>query len=548
MTNHYDNLPGPQSDSIKVLLTAFSGKAAFLISGTTLHTAFALPVNQYGGAMPKLSDDVANTVRSTLRDVKVFIIDEISMTGSQMLNRVNTRLIQISGVNKPFGGISVIVVGDLHQLPPVMDSPVFLPCSISELGILAGTHLWDCFQYFELPRIMRQKDEIELIEALRGLAIGQMAGNHIELFKSRMVSQNSVPTDAVRLYPRNEDVNNYNIRRLNNMIGSETKIHAQDTIVGVKSSEKHDKILTTLQNKKVHETMGLTSLLRLKIGIKVMMTINIDIEDGLVNGACGVLRHIHFEKDIPLVLYIHFDSKRVGQKLKAELAARYHHPSEDEKKEWVPILKSTKEITTHVNQRHQIYRKQFPVVLAEAVTIHKSQGQTYESVCVTLSAGKKRIPVTRPMLYVALSRVTKLSNLYIIGEFRPPALKEDDPVMNEISNLQNNKLLKLCYNSLDEKRGTVIGYHNVTSFLKYRYHLINDTWYSKCDFLILSETQTARTTNIVLPGFQIVKRFDDFDKPEKRGVSVYSKSEIVQGSKHRANRKLLFNCSSFHIE
>lgn len=80
-TKYYDNLPGDNPDSFKVLLTAFSGKAAFLINGTTLHTAFALPINQFGGKMPKLSDDIANSLRAKLKDVKIIIPDEISMIG-----------------------------------------------------------------------------------------------------------------------------------------------------------------------------------------------------------------------------------------------------------------------------------------------------------------------------------------------------------------------------------------------------------------------------------------------------------------------------------
>lgn len=138
MTHHFDNLHGASPDSIKVLLTAFAGKAAFLINGTTFHTAFALPINQFSGTMPKLSDDIVNTVRARLIDLKVLIIDEISMVGSGILSRVNTRLIQITGVNQPFGGISVLVVGDLRQLPPVMDKYVFQSPEDTDLSVLSG--------------------------------------------------------------------------------------------------------------------------------------------------------------------------------------------------------------------------------------------------------------------------------------------------------------------------------------------------------------------------------------------------------------------------
>ena len=96
-----------------------------MIKVVTLHTTFALSLTQFGGQMPELSLDIANTIREKLSDVKLIIIDEISMVGSALFTRVDTRLRQIKGVNLPFGGISIICVGDLYQLPPVMDTHIF---------------------------------------------------------------------------------------------------------------------------------------------------------------------------------------------------------------------------------------------------------------------------------------------------------------------------------------------------------------------------------------------------------------------------------------
>ena len=125
VTHYYDNISGPQNNSIRVLLCAFSGKAAYLINGMTLHSAFQLPVQQNHKPMAELSHDVANTIREKLINLKLLIIDEISMVGSMLLKRVDIRLRQIMGENEDFGGIDVITVGDLKQLPPVFDSPVF---------------------------------------------------------------------------------------------------------------------------------------------------------------------------------------------------------------------------------------------------------------------------------------------------------------------------------------------------------------------------------------------------------------------------------------
>lgn len=107
---------------------------------------------------------------------------------------------------------------------------------------------------------------------------------------------------------------------------------------------------------------------------------------------------------------------------------------------------------------------------AKAITIHKSQGSTYESVSVNL---KK--PLSRELLYVALSRVTTLSKLYLIGTFhatKPPS--KDNETMIEIERLKNEKQLSLSFCPLNIKLGTVVGYHNVVSFEKYKLHIIND--------------------------------------------------------------------------
>lgn len=109
VTHYFDSIPGGDKDKLVVLLCAPSGKAAFLIG--------------------------CNAIREKLFHLKFLVIDEISMVGSRLLCQVDSRLRQIMGRNESFGGISVLAVGDLHQLPPVMDSPVYKapPNEFSEL-------------------------------------------------------------------------------------------------------------------------------------------------------------------------------------------------------------------------------------------------------------------------------------------------------------------------------------------------------------------------------------------------------------------------------
>ena len=83
LVRYYNSLPSTNPDTTKVLLTAPTGKAAHNIHGMTLHSAFALPVTEFGGEMPNLSSSVLNTLRSKLLSLKLIIIDEISMVGSK---------------------------------------------------------------------------------------------------------------------------------------------------------------------------------------------------------------------------------------------------------------------------------------------------------------------------------------------------------------------------------------------------------------------------------------------------------------------------------
>ena len=86
-----------------------------------MHSVFVLPLNQYNGPLPRLNDSNMNTLRTNFRDIKVIIVDEISMVSGKLFNDMNTRLNQIfnMGEDVAFGNISVIAVGDLKQLAPV---------------------------------------------------------------------------------------------------------------------------------------------------------------------------------------------------------------------------------------------------------------------------------------------------------------------------------------------------------------------------------------------------------------------------------------------
>ena len=111
----------------KVLLLAPTGVAAVNIDGTTIHSALHIPVGYFGRNLPGLSNKMKSNLRNKYLKLKVLVIDEISMVSNDMLFNIHLRLVEIFGFqgNKPFAGLTVIIIGDFFQLPPIRSRPVY---------------------------------------------------------------------------------------------------------------------------------------------------------------------------------------------------------------------------------------------------------------------------------------------------------------------------------------------------------------------------------------------------------------------------------------
>lgn len=206
-----NKLPGADFQSLKALLCAYTGKAAFNIGGVTLHNVFSLPIS---GTLLPLSASNVNRIHTQLKDLRLIIIDEISMVGAKMLSNIDSRLQQIFKTNLGFGGIPIIAFGDLKQLCPVIDAKIFGVSRAVNYAQLTGPILWRKFEFFELTEIMRQMGDLAFAIALRNMSTGQMTPSDINLMKSRIVNSVDVPDMAIRLYFKNEDAERYNFQRL----------------------------------------------------------------------------------------------------------------------------------------------------------------------------------------------------------------------------------------------------------------------------------------------------------------------------------------------
>ena len=386
-----------EPDDVIVLLTAPTGVAAFNIDGMTLHSALLLGRSKYSGFQP-LSHDRLNTLRTKLSRLMLLIIDEVSMVGSNMLLEIHKRLQQIKGVSDDavFGNVSILAVGDLYQLPPVGQAPLFSTVSDCYAQLYGSGSLWvDHFIMLELTEIMRQRGDSAFSDLLCRARKNSCTSDDVKILKSREIAADTAdyPTQALHVYRLNADVDKRNAHMLNSLAPES----AQFSIAGQTSHIS----LNSLSDKR-SDTGGLHSILKLAIGAHVMLTANIDVSDGLVNGARGKVVHIvtNTNNDVTSVL-VKFDNDRVGQKSIQTSPHRARFANA------VPLSKYEVVFFAKGKRGSEIKRLQFPLTLAWATTIHKVQGLTLDEIVVDMKGGR----FSPGQAYVAFSRVKTLAGL-----------------------------------------------------------------------------------------------------------------------------------------
>ncbi|XP_070183583.1 uncharacterized protein [Littorina saxatilis] len=258
LVRYLSSRPGDNPDCLRVLLAAPTGKAAYNIRGVTLHTAFCLPANQSLSDYVKLDASRLNTLRSTLAELRLVIIDEMSMVGANMMGFVSQRLQQLMGCSKPFGGVSVLAVGDLFQLRPVMDRWVFQP-SRGPYEALAPIVWQELFQMFELTQVMRQKDDRTFAEALNRIREGCHTKEDASLITSRVV-KSSIPDNMLHLFTSRRLVTDQNTKSLALLQSSEILLEAKDSVMGDISVALKTKILHKARDMTVQQTQSSITL------------------------------------------------------------------------------------------------------------------------------------------------------------------------------------------------------------------------------------------------------------------------------------------------
>ncbi|KAG5674792.1 hypothetical protein PVAND_004740 [Polypedilum vanderplanki] len=520
--------PGPV-DSNEVLLVAYTGMAAHNIGGITAHSAFSLAANQ-GKTDVGLSPDMANTMACQLQRLKLIIIDEISMLSAEHLNQISSNLKQIFRSSQEFAGRSVIVVGDFNQLRPVGGSYAFQSKNAhhrESLTAIVDNPQWQLFQLFELTQIMRQRDDLRFAEALSRLALGQTTPEDNAMFATRsFADENSLPIEArtiLRLMAHNKDVDEFNELRARQLINGGARHYtfkAIDKFVGNYTTTQKNRARHLLETLIPKDTQGLHSELKLVIGLRYMVCTNIDVSDGIFNGASGFLRFVEIQNRSITAVYMEFDDEKTGAKARSSrlgLMKANNMPTR-----WTPIKTTKKSFYVCQGGKVQVSREQFPLVMAEAITVHKSQGRSEPRIVVDVRH------FDRKKYYVAFSRVTSLSGLHILGKFVPPKpVEPNDVAYVEMARLRRNPLVPK-YQSLRNVPDNIIQIisHNVQSIRKHITTVIADRVFINSHIISLQESWAIDNESYNIPDFEEISRNQFLGRPKAFGTINFCKIDF----------------------
>lgn len=362
----------------KVVVCAPTGIAALNAGGATIHNLIGL-----GTGLPADSGIDIYKVRAKrkwLMEVDAIVIDEVSMVSSDMLDAIDRTLQSIRMNREPFGGIQIIMFGDIYQLPPVVsktDKEHFKHENYKSEWFF-DAHVWEYtgFKTFALQEIHRQNDPT-FINLLNGVRDGSITQDELNLLNA-LGRRPGKTNKATMLGTRKDIVSEHNKKNLNGIRGSRTAYQARVN-TGFGRLEPADRTIY------------------LKPGAQVMMLSN-DRQNRWVNGTRGEVKSC-----APTLVEV-------------ELEDGTSHTVD--RHAWVKAGTPPEEFQT-APKFHQL-----PLKLAWAVTIHKSQGLSLPEVDINLGSGS----FSPGQTYVALSRVTKPEGLYITTPIRMSDIKVDPNV------------------------------------------------------------------------------------------------------------------------
>jgi ATP-dependent DNA helicase PIF1 len=368
--------------SKQVVICAPTGVAALNVGGQTIHSLFRLPI----GVIADHEIEHTAEVRKLLNTIDTLVIDEVSMVNADLLDALDRSLRQArQRKREPFGGVQVVLFGDPYQLAPVpgdADERAYFDDQYRSMWFF-DAKVWDeaDLQIYELTTIHRQH-EGEFKYMLNAVRHGRVTAEIAERLNT--TGARTPPTDdIITLATTNAAVNRINATELARLSGR--VLTAKAEVSGEFGGRAYPA----------------DEALELKIGAQVMFLRN-DADQRWVNGSVGrvtkIDQFVHVEID--------------GEEHQVQPAV------------WEKYKYSYSAVTKALKKDIVAEFTQFPLRLAWAVTIHKSQGKTYERAIVDL--GQRSFAPGQT--YVALSRISALDGLYLSRNLRPSDIIVDEHV------------------------------------------------------------------------------------------------------------------------
>lgn len=373
----------------RVVVVAPTGIAAINAGGVTIHSFFQLPLHPFIPGM-KIESKFAfsKEKRSIIKTIDILIIDEISMVRSDLLDAIDSVLRRFRNRHKPFGGVQLLMIGDLQQLSPVVtDEDVQFLSQYYPSPYFFGSHALARTDYvtIELKEVYRQQDAvfISMLNAVRG---GRPSIEVIRALNSRYCPGFVPPPDEgyIRLTTHNHIADEYNSRQLSLI---DDQAHSFEAEVSGNFPES---------------SYPVDFRLELKAGAQVMFVKNDPSSDKrYYNGKIGIVTDFYEE-------YIMVQCPGEDEKIAVE-------PLEWENSRYV-INEQTQEMESEVIG---IFR-QYPLRLAWAITIHKSQGLTFDKAIIDAASA-----FASGQVYVALSRCRTLEGMVLATPLHQDAVITD---------------------------------------------------------------------------------------------------------------------------
>jgi hypothetical protein len=396
-----------QTTQKNTVIVAPTGIAALNAGGVTIHSFFQLP---FGAFIPTTHSPTSDSYvkhenKTTLkrhfkmnkrriaiiRNLELLIIDEVSMLRADLLDAIDFMLKFVRRNNEPFGGIQVLFIGDLLQLPPVVKNDEWSILSSYYNGIyFFNSQILSAFPplVIELTTIFRQKDD-EFIELLNNLRNNRFTEQNIALLNSKVINdpQSFDKTGCITLSTHNAKADEINAKEL------------------LKLKSKTVEYSAEITGDFPEHIFPLDQQLELKVGAQVMFVKNDSgLEKKYYNGKIGT---IEFLSEYEVIVYFTEEKKKITV----------------DKYEWSNIKYNLNEATQEITEEVIGTFVQYPLKLAWAITVHKSQGLTFDKAILDVN------DVFAPgQAYVAFSRLRSLDGLKLLRPIENRSISMDQQV------------------------------------------------------------------------------------------------------------------------